>query len=162
MSVLYVLKHRSPFNFVSLINFRMNCDPLLHTSRLNQCKSSIVQHLKWSSCYHLWLHLSMIVAFTLGFVKSLLLLFSRTKVWIYSAQELPTGYSGQYESVSMIAHECIGQVLECSTWTCSGNGNETILARGVCDGKFDCEDKSDEEKNLCTGEPGLVSSHSMV
>ena len=36
-----------------------------------------------------------------------------------------------------MTHECTGQVLECSAWTC--NNNQTILARGVCDGKFDFE-----------------------
>ena len=32
-----------------------------------------------------------------------------------------------------------------------------IAARELCDGKFDCPDQSDEERELCKGDSNLVS-----
>ena len=82
------------------------------------------------------------------------MIYFRTKVRLYSEVDGPN-LSDQYEPISLMMHECTGQVLECSLWICKDG--KTIGAGQLCDGKIDCEDQSDEEKDLCNGESGLVS-----
>jgi len=87
-------------------------------------------------------------------------LFNRTKVRIYSEVWLPADPKSLYNPVSLVVHECVGQVLDCSTWTC--RNDEAILARNLCDGKMDCTDNSDEDPDLCKGDTGMVRLISTV
>ena len=51
---------------------------------------------------------------------------------------------------SQMIHECPGAEFTCSLWTCL-NGSGTIPANAVCNGIYDCSDRSDERKELCMG-----------
>ena len=44
---------------------------------------------------------------------------------------------------------CPFRVCQCEEWTCKDN-EECIPDEWICDGYTDCDDKSDEQEELCT------------